>query len=62
MACLECGLDQAVADAGTCARCGAPFTERVLPSGVITCRNGAELQVDDRGIAVRSKRKAPVRA
>jgi hypothetical protein len=49
MACLECGLEQAVADAGTCLRCGAPLTDPGHPSGTFTSREGAELHLDSRG-------------
>jgi hypothetical protein len=58
MACIECGLDQAGADAGTCARCGASLTDHDHPSGAFTCRNGAELMVDSRGVTLCRSRKA----
>lgn len=45
MACLECGLEQAVADAGICARCGAPLTDLDYPSRALTGAGGAQLQV-----------------
>ena len=32
-ACLECGLEQAVADAGICARCAAPLPAAAHPEG-----------------------------
>jgi hypothetical protein len=50
MACLECGLEQAVSDAGICPRCGAPVTDVGHPSGTFTRRGGAELRVDSGGI------------
>jgi hypothetical protein len=61
MACLECGLDKAVPDAGTCLRCGAPLTDPGHPSGTFTSQKGAELHLDSRGITVRSSRKSPAR-
>jgi hypothetical protein len=45
MACLECGLEQAVAYAGICARCGAPLTDPDYPSGAFAGAGGAQLQV-----------------
>ena len=41
MACLECGLEQAVADTGICVRCGAPLTDPDYPSGALTSAGGA---------------------
>jgi hypothetical protein len=61
MACLECGLDQAVADAGTCLRCGAPLTDPGHPSGTFTSPKGAEVHLDSRGITIRRRRKSPAR-
>jgi hypothetical protein len=61
MACIECGLEQAVADAGTCLGCGAPLTDAGHPSGTFTSRKGAELHLDSRGITIRSSRKSPAR-
>jgi hypothetical protein len=61
MACLECGLEQAVADAGTCQRCGAPLTDPGHPSGTFTSPKGAELRLDSRGITIRRRRKSPAR-
>jgi hypothetical protein len=61
MACLECGLEQAVAGAGTCARCGAPLPGAGHPSGTFTCPGGAKLRVDSSGITVVGKRNALAR-
>ena len=61
MACPECWLEQAVADAGICARCGAPLPGAEHPSGTFTGPGGAVLRVDDSGIHVRGKRKARAR-
>ena len=61
MACLECGLDQAVADAGTCLRCGAPLTDPGHPSATFTSPKGAELHLDSRGITIRRRRTSPAR-
>jgi hypothetical protein len=61
MACLECGLDQAVADAGTCQRCGAPLTDPGHPSGTFTSPRGAELRLDSRGMTIRRRRTSPAR-
>jgi hypothetical protein len=61
MACLECGLEQAVADAGTCLRCGAPLTDPGHPSGTFTSPKGAQLHLDSRGITIRRRRKSPAR-
>jgi hypothetical protein len=61
MACLECGLDQAVADAGICLRCGAPLTDPGHPSGTFTSPKGAELHLDSRGITIRRRRTSPAR-
>jgi hypothetical protein len=49
MACPECWLEQAVADAGICARCGAPLPGAGHPSGTFTDPGGAELRVDSSG-------------
>jgi hypothetical protein len=61
MACLECGLEQTVADGGTCGRCGAPLPGAEHPSGTFTGPGGAELRVDGSGIHVRGKRGAGTR-
>jgi hypothetical protein len=61
MACLECGLEQAVAGGGTCARCGAPLPGAEHPSGTFTGPGGAELRVDGSGIHVRGKGEAGAR-
>jgi hypothetical protein len=50
MACLECGLEQAVTDTGACARCGAPLADTGHPPGTFTRLDGAELELDSRGI------------
>jgi hypothetical protein len=52
MACLECGLEQAVADAGTCPRCGAPLPAANNPPETSTNWGRARLRVDSRGITV----------
>ena len=56
MECLECGLEQAVADARTCALCGAPLADAGHPSRTFTGRDGAELRLGSRGITVRKGR------
>jgi hypothetical protein len=60
-ACLECGLEQAVADAGTCERCSAPLPGAGHPAGTFTFPGGAELRLDSSGISVRSRLTAPAR-
>jgi hypothetical protein len=61
MACLECGLEQPVGDAGTCARCGAPLPGAEHRAGTFTAWDGAELRADNSGIHVRGKREARAR-
>jgi hypothetical protein len=61
MACLECGLEQPVGDAGTCARCGAPLPGAEHPPGTFTDPDGAVLRADGSGIHVRGKREAGAR-
>jgi hypothetical protein len=61
MTCLECGLKQAVADAGTCARCRAPLPSAGRPPGTFTGPDGAELRAHGIGIHVRGPGDAPAR-
>jgi hypothetical protein len=61
MTCLECELEQEVADAGTCARCGAPLPGAGHPPETFTGPDGAELRADDNGINVRGARDTPSR-
>jgi hypothetical protein len=61
MACLECGLEQAVADAETCARCGAALSGAGSWAGTFTGPGGQELWVDGSGIHLRGTRNAPAR-
>jgi hypothetical protein len=61
MACLECGLEQAVADAGTCARCGAPLPGAGSWAGTFSGPGGRELGVDGSGIHLRGEPNAPER-
>lgn len=50
MGCLECGSEQAVPDAGTCERCGAPPAGAWHPPEAITGPRGAELRLDSSGL------------
>ena len=57
MACLECGLEEAVADAGTCPRCAAPVPAAADVSETFTDWGCAGLRVDSRGITSRFERR-----
>jgi hypothetical protein len=61
MTCLECGREQEVADAGTCAGCGAPLPGGGHRSETFTGPDGAELRADGNGIDIRGAGDAPAR-